>query len=161
MVMSRRALGFACFIAILAAGCGTPNQAEMEKTVRDGMKIERNVEIASVKLDPQPDGGFVGIATADNGDTYDVTVTKPRGGRFQWRAAATQPTIERILREKIERTHGSPVAKLELTKDREGEYHGSFALENGTRWAVTANTEGVELKWRASLIPGAPAPRGD
>jgi hypothetical protein len=150
--MARFALGLALVLPWLA-GCGAPSQADVERTVRDGMKVERGVEVKEVNLTQQPGGAYTGTATADNGDTYDVVVDRPRAGKVRWRATATQPTVERLLRERIERTHGSPVAKLELTRESEGSYYGTFTLEAGTRWTVTANTEGVELKWQASLIP--------
>ncbi len=149
--MYRFAILVVCSFA--CAGCGgTPSQAEVEKTVRDGMKATQGVEVEKLTLAEQG-GGYVGTATATNGDTYDVTVSPPKRGRFQWNAVASQATVERILREKIERTHQLRVVRLELAKESPGAYTGTVELEDGTRWKVSTSMMGSELKWQADRLP--------
>jgi hypothetical protein len=88
-------------IAVFTLGC-EPSKENIEKSVREGMKTNLDVDVTSCDLTKQPDGGYVGTATATNGDVYDVTIKPPRGTRVEWRAIPPQAAIERDMRKDLE-----------------------------------------------------------
>jgi hypothetical protein len=146
----------AALVAVFAIGCA-PNKEDIEKSIREEMKAGRGVEITSIDLTKQSDGGYTGTATATNGDVYDVTTKPPKGSRLEWKAVPSQPVVERILREMmdkdfLEKELAISVASLTLTKESSEKYSGTAVLSNGQKVAVTAVWEGANLQaeWKLS-----------
>lgn len=135
-------------LAVFAIGC-TPRQNDIEKSIREGMKADQNVEIKTIDLTKQSDGGYTGTATADNGDEYEIIVNKPRGSRVDWRAVPSQPMVERIVRGGMDEKLKSKVKTLNLTKESPGTYYGTAELEDGTKLNVSTKMEGNALTWQA------------
>lgn len=150
--MPRPAVVLVALAAALAAGCS--DQSNIESSVRAEMKTQLGVAIQSLALTKQPDGGYAGTATADNGDTYDVTVTAPTGidRRYEWKALPGQAMIDRIVRQGIEQQLHSKVAALQLTKGGGGLYSGTATLETGGRVAVKTRMQGNQVLWEAEPV---------
>lgn len=139
------ALGF------LVVGCA-PSEREVEQVIREGLKVDHDVDVATINLTKQPDGGYLGTATATNGDTYDVTVEPPKGGRVRWRAAASQAMVERFVRERIEERYFIGVKTLELKKQSNGTYTGTAELVDDSKIQISVTTTGQKLHWQIELM---------
>jgi|GEM_PF-6656821 len=138
-------------LGFLVVGCA-PSEREVEQVIREGLKVDQDVDVVTVNLTKQPDGGYLGTATATNGDTYDVTVEPPKGGRVRWRAAASQAMVERFVRERIEERYFSKVKALDLKKQGNGTYTGTAELEDGNRIQISATTTGQKLRWEIEMV---------
>jgi hypothetical protein len=113
---------------------------------REEMKTKLNVNIASIDLKKQSDGGYIGTATADNGDVYDVTVTPPQGSRIEWKAFASQATLEKDFRTQIENWEKLKVKTLNLIKQEAANYTGMAVFENDAELGLEAAMEGTQFK---------------
>jgi hypothetical protein len=140
-----------CLVAGLA-GCA-PSTNDIDKALREEIKSKMNVEITSTNLTKQPDGSYTGTATAANGDVYDVTVSQPKRGEFQWKAIAGQALVEKKLREWLEGEYKSKVKTLVLTKREPGVYNGTTVLENDLKLNVSTHLEGGQLMMKADPVP--------
>jgi hypothetical protein len=131
-------------LALTATGCA-PGQAEVENAIRTEMKAKMGVVIKSVDLKKQSDGSFIGTATAENGDVYDVTTTAPKGNLLEWKATFGQALVEKAVRAEIEKRMGSKVKTLQLNKHGPGNYSGRAELESGVKMTVTTRLDGTQL----------------
>jgi hypothetical protein len=132
----------------LVSGC-SPSQAEVEQSIRDEMKSSLGVAITSLDLKKQNDGSFLGTATAQNGDVYDVTTSKPSGDKIEWKAVPGQAMVETVVRAGIQEQLSATVKTMQLTKKGPGEYTGPAELSNGAKVTVTTHMDGTQLKWEA------------
>lgn len=138
--------------AVLTAGCSPqPSQADVEKVVRAQVGERLETELESLKLEKQPDGGYAGTATA-GGDTYDLIVDPPRGGRVQWRLVPSQATVERVVTDRLQARHQLRVTALDLKKQEGGTFTGTAVLEDGTKLHVTARMSGKKIEWEAEPV---------
>jgi hypothetical protein len=163
----------AAFLGLIAAlaGCARPDPIDMDKAVREEMKARTGTDVATVSLTRQPDGSYDGTVAQVNGDTYDVNASVSRDGWFVLRAVATrgtvyevtasapsaqgialnaivgQPTVERAVREDIERKMEAKVRSLALTRQGPGGFTGTATLENGTVLNVETKMDGSHLTW--------------
>jgi hypothetical protein len=134
-------------LATLVSGCG-PSQANIEKSIRETMKSQQGVNITSIDLKKQADGTYVGTATAENGDVYDVT-TSPAGNKgIEWKALPGQAMVEKRVREGLEQQLGK-VKSLQLTKHGPGTYEGPAELTTGAKVIVTTRMAGNQIMWEA------------
>ncbi len=151
--MRRLAASIACAVLFFAAtGCG-PTQADVEKSIRDGMKSQLNIEITAVDLKKQPDGTYAGTATAANGDVYDITTEPPSGGTMQWKALPTPPVVERQVKQIMEEQTKGKLRSLKLAKKDGNRYEGTAEAEDGTKLKVTAEMDGTQLKCQWAPAP--------
>jgi hypothetical protein len=134
---------FILFVAF-SGGCA-PSQDKIEESIREEMKKNLSVNITSFDLKKQSDGSYVGTATADNGDVYDVTTRPPEGNKIEWRAYPSQLMLEKKFREEIESMPGSKVKSLTLTKQEGIKYTGTAELENGLKFNLRAELEGTQV----------------
>jgi hypothetical protein len=138
-------------VCALAAGCA-PSKGDIEKSIREEMKTSLNVDVAAVNLTKQPDGSYVGTATAANGDVYDVTTNPPQGARIEWKAIPSQAMVERDVRAGVESHYQVKVKTLSLTKKGPGTYNGTVEFENGTKMSVSTSMEGKQLVWKTEPL---------
>ena len=139
-----------CLVVVL--GCA-PSKSDIDKSLREEMKSKLNVEITSTSLTKQSDGGYIGTATASNGDVYDVTVSPPSGGRTEWQAVPAQALVEKKVTEFIEGHYKSKVKTLNLTKQKPGVYTGTAVLDIGAKFNVSTSLEGTQLMVKTDPIP--------
>ena len=128
-------------------GCA-PRQEDVEKAVRAEMSARLETAVDSLKLETQPGGGYSGTATV-GGDTFDVVVDPPRGGRVQWRLFPSQATVERVVTDGLQNRHQLRVTALDLKKEESGNFTGTAALEDGTKLRVEAKLTGRRIVWEA------------
>jgi hypothetical protein len=133
--------------AVLIAGCG-PSQANIEKSIRETMKSQQGVTITSIDLRKQADGTYVGTATADNGDVYDVNTLASKNSMVEWKALPGPAMVEKRLREGLEQQLGK-IKSLQLTKHAPGSYEGSAELTTGAKLIVTTRMNGNQIMWEA------------
>jgi hypothetical protein len=141
------------FLASLVWGC-SPSQGDIEKSIRDGMKSQLGVATTSIDLTKQADGAYLGTATAENGDVYEVTATPPKDYKIEWKAFPGQVMVEQRLREGLEQQLSSKVKTLQLTKHGPGSYSGPAELTSGVRVIVSTRMAGAQLMWEAK--PASP-----
>jgi hypothetical protein len=144
-----RALSLAALGLLLLAGCG-PSKSAIEASIRDEMKKSMNVDIATIDLAKQPDGGYTGTAVAANGDAYDVQVQPAQGNRAEWKALPSLPVLEKQIKMQIGAQVGSQVQSLTLTKNGFGSYTGTAVLANGQRMNVRTFLEGRQIRFEAT-----------
>jgi hypothetical protein len=153
LAMSSRVFRSAALLcAILVAGCA-PSQADVERSIRNEMKSTLDVVIASIDLQKQGDGVYLGTATAENGDVYDVTTTPTKDNKVEWNAIPGQATVERLVRAGLETQLASKVTSLQLTKRGPGDYTGPAELASGVKVIVSTRMEGPQLLWEAKPAP--------
>jgi hypothetical protein len=138
----------AILLACLAAGCGV-GQADIERSIRDEMKSKMGVVITSFDLKKQGDGSYVGTATAQSGDVYDVTTETPKGDTIQWKAVPGQAMVDKIVRDGMEQQLGAKVKTLQLTRKGPGNYTGPAELVTGVKMNVSTHMDGMQLLWEA------------
>ncbi len=138
-------------VTFLAAGCG-PSQRDIESSIRTEMKTKLAVTIASFDLKKQPDGTYLGTATAENTDVYDVNTFPAAGNGVQWKAVPGQAMVEKIVRAGLEQQMGGKVLSLQLTRNGPGDYIGPAELSTQLKMQVTTRMEGTNLKWEAKAI---------
>jgi uncharacterized protein with FMN-binding domain len=134
-----------CLVAVLV-GCA-PSKGDIEKSIKDEIKSRLGVEATAVNPTKQSDGGYTGTATAANGDVYDITVAPASRRRAEWKAVVSQGTVERMLRDHLKNNLKMEVAKMELTKEPDGNYSGTATATNGETIEVRADPkpEGIAL----------------
>jgi hypothetical protein len=135
-------------LAFLVSGCG-PGQRDIEKSIRTEMKSKMGVNMTSIDLKKQADGSFLGTATAENGDVYDVTTGPPKGNKIEWKALPGPAMVERVVRGGMEQQLSGKVKTLQLTKNGPGNYTGPAELTDGRKVVVTTRMEGMNLVWEA------------
>jgi uncharacterized protein with FMN-binding domain len=141
-------------------GCAPPAQNELEKSVRDEMKAKHNVGMVSFDLKKQDDGSYVGTATADNGDVYDLTTSPPKQGKMEWKTNLSQASrdknmlaeVIRLTRDGLEEKFKTKVTELSLTKVADNNYEGTAETENKQKWNVKAEFDGTQVKWQAQAV---------
>ena len=145
----------ALFLALFASGCGV-SQADIEKSVREGMKTKLSVDVASIDLKKQENGSYLGTATAQTGDVYDVVTVPPKDNKVEWNAIPGQAMVEKTVRTGLETQLSTKVKSLQLTKSAPGTYSGPAELESGSKVMVKTHLEGAQLMWEAKPIePGS------
>jgi hypothetical protein len=140
-----------CLLFLFAVGC-TPSQSDVEKSIRDEMKSGLGVMVQSLDVKKQSDGSYLGTATTENGDVYDVTTLPPKNGTVEWKAVPGQAMVEKMVREGLEKQLGSPVKTMTLTKNGPGTYSGPAELQNASKVNVTTKMEGTMFLWEALPI---------
>ncbi len=148
---------FAAFVvpvlSLALTGCA-PSKSEIEKSIKNEMKTALGVEITAVNLSKQADGGYVGTATAADGDTYDVTARPPQGGKAEWTAVPGQAALEKTVRQSLETQTQLKVQSLSLTKQSgPGVYTGVAVFEGGERAKVDTYMEGKQVMFKAEPMP--------
>jgi uncharacterized protein with FMN-binding domain len=154
--------------AIWVCGCAPPGQSELEKSIRDEMKSKNNVNIVSFDLKKQDDGTYVGTATADNGDVYDVKTKPPSKGKMEWETRISDATLEKyalaerdsnllaevtkVTREGLEQKLKTKVTELNLSKVADNKYEGTAETENKKKLKVKAEVDGMAIKWESEAI---------
>jgi hypothetical protein len=133
---------------LYAAGCNR-DKANIENSIREGMKSQLNIEITSIDISKQSDGTYSGTATASNGDVYEITTEPPKDNQVMWKATPSQSVVERRVSETLESELKIKVKKLTLTKKGSGEYEGKAELESGAKLKVTVGMEQNQpmIKW--------------
>jgi hypothetical protein len=143
-----------CIVALVGllafgiSGCA-PSQSELEKSIKEGMKSQLNVEVSSLNLTKQSDGSYVGTASCTNGDVYDITTTAPDKGKIEWKAKPGQAAIERRVREGMEEKLGGKVKSLTLTKSSDEGYTGVGEMTTGLKYDIKVEAVGTQLRWEA------------
>jgi hypothetical protein len=135
-------------LSLLVWGC-SPSQRDVENSIRDEMKSALRVNITSLDLKKQGDGSYVGTATAENGDVYDVTTSPPSNNKIEWKAVPGQAMVEKLVRAGLKEQLSAEVKSLQLTKNGPGSYTGPPELSTGSKVIVTTRMEGVNLRWEA------------
>jgi hypothetical protein len=138
-------------LAFLASGCG-PGKSDIEKSIRSEMKTSLGVDITTVQLNKQSDGSFVGTATAQNGDVYDVTTLPPKGNKCEWKALPGLPMVERRVREGLEQQLKVKVKSIQLTKNGPDSFAGSAELSTGVKMTVKTRMEGLQMLFEAKPV---------
>lgn len=137
--------------AVLVAGCGASKDA-MEKAVSEEMKKSLNTDITTISLTKQADGSYAGTASATNGNTYDVTTTAPKGGKFEWTAVLAQASVEKLIREHMKTSLDADVTVADMKKQPDGSYTGTATAANGDTYEVTAGAPtqaGIQMNYVA------------
>jgi hypothetical protein len=146
--MTRRAVLPVVLLAALVAGCG-PTQGDIEKSIRDEMKAKTGTIITSFSLTKNADGSFVGTATAQNGDVYDVSTKPPVGGKMEWKCIPGQAMVERVVTQGIQQQLSLTITSFQLTKSGPGIYSGTAVATTGAKVSVSTHMEGAQLMWTA------------
>jgi len=144
----RHLIRIGCLLFLFATGC-TPSQSDVEKSIREEMKSALGVTIQSLDIKKQADGSYMGTATAENGDLYEVNTQPPKCGTVEWKAVPGQAMVEKIVKDGIEKQIGSPVKTLTLTKKGPGNYSVPAVLQNSAKVNVSSRMEGAMLMWEA------------
>jgi hypothetical protein len=137
--------------ALPISGCA-PSQSDVERSIRDEMKSKKGLNITSIDLKKQDDGSFVGTATAENGDVYDVTTKPPKGSQIEWNAVPGPAMVDRIVKAGLEQQLMTKVKTLQLTKNQPGHYTGRAELANGSQVTVTTHMQGADFVWKADPV---------
>lgn len=146
---------------LVAAGCNSPTQAELEKSVREEMKSKLDVTITSFDLKKQDNGTYAGTATADNGDIYDITTEPAKDGKISWKAVWALPTVERKTQQLVETAFKNKVASLKLTKQEAADtYAGPVEMESGLKMNITVEMKDGQLKLVDVKFPEVPPAKG-
>jgi hypothetical protein len=135
-------------LAFLVGGCA-PSQAEIEKSIRDEMKSSMQLEIKSIDIKKQDDGSYLGTATAENGDTYDVTTEKPDQGKIAWKATPSKTTLERMMGDIVTNQLKLKVKTLRLDKKVGLNYSGQAETHEGVKVTLTADWDGKQYNLKA------------
>ena len=145
--MRRLAACLVGLFALFVAGCNSPTQADLEKSIREEMKSKLDVTITSFDLKKQDNGTYAGTATADNGDVYDVTTEAPNEGKISWKAVWALPTLERKTRQMVETAFKTKVTSLKLEKQEAADtYAGPVEMESGMKMNITVEMKDGQLK---------------
>jgi hypothetical protein len=135
-------------LTLLTTGC-SPSQGDIEKSIRDEMKSKMNVEIKTFDLKKQADGSYLGTATADNGDVYDITTEAPQGNKISWKATPSKTTIERMIKEMVAAQLKLKVTSITLEKKEGMDYAGHATTEQGVTLDLSAKWTGNDYQLQA------------
>jgi len=121
-------------IAFAIGGCA-PSHSDIEKSIKEEMKSKLNVNITAVNLMKQGDGSYIGTATADNGDVYDVTTGPPQRSKIEWRAYSAQATLREGMRTQLKVN----VTSMALSKQGDGSYVGTATTDEDDVYDVVVD----------------------
>jgi uncharacterized protein with FMN-binding domain len=119
----------------------------VEKLIREHMKTSLNADVTVTDMTKQADGSYTGTAAAANGDTYEVTAGAPTAAGIQMNYVAAQNTVERLVREDIEKQTRAKIKSFALTRKGPGVYTGTATQENGGVLSINTKLEGSSLTW--------------
>lgn len=136
-------------MTLLSGGCA-PSQEAIEKSIRDEMKSTMKVEVKSIDIKKQEDGSYIGTATAENGDTYDITTEKPDQGKIAWKATPSKTTLERMMSEIVTNQLNLKVKSLNLDKKEGLNYSGMAESQEGLKFTLTADWDGKQYNLKAT-----------
>lgn len=129
-----RILPLFCVVAALfVSGCREATQQDVEKAIRDGMKKKMDIEVTSLELKKKPEGNhrYVGTATAQNGDVYDVFGIAYTREQIDWGACPVLAQVEKQLRTELEQKFKEKVKSMQLSKEGGTNYSGLAELADG------------------------------
>jgi hypothetical protein len=145
-------LPFVAAFPIMLSGCGA-SQAEIEKTVREGMEEKLHTKVTSLTMSKTSDTKYNGTAVATNGTTYDVTATID-GKMVRWEAVPNQASMEKMVTQLVQERLKISVKTLTLTKGPGNTFHGTAESTTGAKLDI-AGTPPVggmgEYQWK--IIP--------
>jgi hypothetical protein len=139
----------AVVLALLAAGCQEgPDRALAEDALRGAMETGTGSAVRQLTLEKKGKS-LVGEAVMANGYRYDVSATADDpSSTIVSRWVAGQELAEKIVREGLEKKHGSAVRSLTLTKLGVGLYEGTAVLESGARLDIRTGQGTDRLVWQ-------------
>lgn len=101
------------------------------------------IQVKSVTLNHESGQTYVGGIEAENGDSYDLTVTKEYDN-IRIKAVPAQATMEKQFSQMIEEQLGDKVSSISLTKGADGSYSG-LAKTDGSDVDLTTRWLGDQL----------------
>ncbi len=119
----------------------------VEKLIRERMKTSFGVDFTVADLQKQADGSYTGTGTGTNGDTYEVTAGAPTAAGINFNFVPGQSTVERLMREDIEKQTKAKIKSFVLTRKGPGTYSGTATQENGGVLSVSTKMDGMSLRW--------------
>lgn len=137
----------------LTVGCVKKQEDPIEQSIKDKLKERFGSEITEVVLHSRSDGTRTGSATAADGSRYDLSIDPPVGDRVEWKAVATQATVELRLREQIKTQLRSDPAVIELRELIHHGYEGTATFANGDVYDVDIDPPTLH-KGESRVIPG-------
>jgi hypothetical protein len=128
----------------LLSGCG-PSKGQIESEVKKGMEAKLNAKVTALSLKESGKGKYVGTATTDRGDTFDVLV-KVEGRSILAKWLPEKSVVEKQFRDMIEgQRPGQKVQSVtDLTMDGEGNYTGKAQLSTGETLNLTGRWQGEQ-----------------
>lgn len=122
-------------------------QATIERMLRDHLEGNLHLNVKTMEVKKQPDGSYAGTATATNGDVYELTAGATSQGSVL-NALVAQPTVERMVKEEIEKKLKAQVKSFNLTRHAPCNFTGTATLTNGKVLNVATKLEAGELVWK-------------
>jgi len=124
--------------------------ASVERLVRDRLAAHK-LDVSTLYMKKQPEGGYGGTATTTNGDTFEIEVEvpprdAPAREEVMLNVTPGQATVERLVGEDIEKDTGVKVKSFALNRKGPGVYTGTATQENDVL-TVTTKMDGPQLTW--------------